>query len=441
MAGLNDAPLVSRLALPAVCLLIAFLGYFSQYLLYHGHLDPGPPSSSETLCLNLLLLCVWYTYSRAVLVDPGRLAVPVHHGDDMARHPQQRWCFKCDAPKPPRAHHCRSCRRCVPKMDHHCPWTANCVSMTTFPHFLRFIVYANLALWALARLLWKRFWAIWLSRHMPAYLGPSLSALICLSLTSIVCFVTTVALGIMLVTTLRTWLLNCTMIEGWQSDRHEALLDRATGRDWWHLTGPDGKQVRLQRVEFPYDIGFFANMAQAMGTSNPLLWLFPFAGNPLVGANQRGLGWEWEENGFNPNEGMWPPPDPDKMYRRGGAWPSTRHSEVLDDDLGPEERKRAFQLRQEQDVRRRALLMAELEEVDDYDMVDMNETPRHQSLGWSNSDGERLGDYGVDEDMQDADAQAIYGDTGAIDDNEQDNVPLGELLRRRTVLKRDNDDD
>ena len=38
-----------------------------------------------------------------------------------------RWCFKCQAPKPPRSHHCALCGKCVLKMDHHCPWINNCV--------------------------------------------------------------------------------------------------------------------------------------------------------------------------------------------------------------------------------------------------------------------------------------------------------------------------
>ncbi|KAG3192093.1 hypothetical protein PC129_g25062, partial [Phytophthora cactorum] len=123
-----------------------------------------------------------------------------------------RWCSKCDAPKAPRAHHCRHCNRCVPKMDHHCPWTSNCVSMTTFPHFLRFVLYTNLSLWALAYLLWLRFAVLWEHRHLPAYLGPSLIGLISLATLSLVCFFTCIALALMLLQTLRSWVLNQTMI-------------------------------------------------------------------------------------------------------------------------------------------------------------------------------------------------------------------------------------
>lgn len=424
MAGFNDVPLIENLAVPTVCLLIAFLSYFPQYIFHRSTLDPGPPSRAESVVFNALLLCLWLTYFRVVTVDPGRYVFPGKVVD-----PDGRWCRKCAAPKPSRAHHCRHCGRCIPKMDHHCPWTRNCVSLTTFPHFLRFLVYSNLSLWALGRLLWKRFYALWESRHLPAYLGPSLQALIALALTSLICLFTTLALGIMLITTLRAWLFNCTMIEGWELERHEAVVDR-DGRDWWDITRPDGGKVRLEKIEFPYDIGFFANMSQAMGTSNPLLWFFPFAGNPDVGTGGRGPGWSWEENGFNRREGMWPPPDPEKIRRAARPWPASQgHDRVRlpHEDLSLEEQKQAFKRRQEDDARRRKSILAELEEVDEYDFVDEvngSDAESHNPGGeqrWMNSDGERLQDFGVDEEAEDVEAESLH---------DQD-VPLGELLRRR----------
>lgn len=423
MAGLNDVPLIQNLAVPSVSLLIAFLGYFPQYVFHRSTtLDPGPPSRTESVVFNALLLCLWFAYLRTVTVDPGRYIFSAAAAAD----PGSRWCRKCAFPKPLRAHHCRHCGRCIPKMDHHCPWARNCVSMTTFPHFLRFLVYSNLSLWTLASLLWQRFYALWEARHLPAYLGPSLQALMAMALTSLTCLVTALALGIMLVTTVRAWVFNCTMIEGWELERHEAIVAR-DGRDWWQ-----GQEAPFERVEFPYDIGFFANMSQAMGTSNPFLWLSPFAGNPRVDAAGRGMGWSWEENGFNRKLGMWPPPDPEKMRRAVRLWPASQGTDpprLPHEELSPAEQKRALKQRQYEDEPRRRSLLSELEEVDDCNFVDeANDSDEESHRGpeersrWINFDSERLQDYGVEE-----------AEGGEAEDLHDQDVPLGELLRRRRV--------
>jgi palmitoyltransferase len=319
--------------------------------------------------------------------------------------------------------------------------------MTTFPHFLRFLVYTNISLWALGRLIWQRFYALWESRHLPAYLGPTLPSLVALAVVGLVAFVTSVVLGIMLVTTVKSWVFNMTMIEGWELDRHEVVADRA-GRDWWDVVGPDGEKVRFEKLEFPYDIGFFANMSQAMGTSNPLMWFFPFAGNPTIAKDGKGPGRTWDENGFNRVEGLWPPPDPEKLRRAGRPWPAARRdydaelqqayksADAIDGaDLTPEERKSAFQKRQEADLKRQRQLIAELEEVDDYDMLDDEvegyKTAADGRPGWVNSDGDTLRDYGVDEEAEVDEAE----------DNAQDeDIPLAELIRRRKIRHKDGED-
>ncbi|KAF6821882.1 palmitoyltransferase pfa4 [Colletotrichum musicola] len=440
MAGINDSPLIKRLAVPGVCLLISFLAYTSQLLFYIADesLPPARLSTTETTVFNILLLCLWYTYYRSCTVDPGRYTL----GEDVIEVPEpdeygmlRRWCRKCSAPKPPRAHHCRNCRRCVPKMDHHCPWTSNCVSLTTFPHFVRFLIYTNLSLWFLARLLYLRFASIWENRLMPSYLGPSLPVLVHLTLLSLVCFFTSLALFILLFTTLRGWVLNETMIEGWELDRHTALCDRSSSRDgvasgdFWSITGPDGKRLRLEKVEFPYDCGIFDNLSWAMGSSNPLMWLNPFAGNPRVSKDGKGSGWEYPENGLNRMEGMWPPPDPEKMRR--SHWPASRADEMsVPRYASKEEELEAFKSRQAADARRwqgqRSRIMAELEEADGYEMVSDESDGYDQGIdgepGWTNADGERLQDYGVDE------------------DEDEEDIPLAELIRRRKVLRKDGEE-
>lgn len=511
MAGLLTGPASTdyqAFFVPAVSLLIFFLGYTSQWLFNVAeNLEPGPLTQRETAIFNILLLCLWLTYYKACTVPPGRYDFPPSPPTKPDDPPQPtseaagaaapssnettepktttttmtmtRWCKKCDAPKPLRAHHCRLCRTCIPKMDHHCPWTNNCVSLQTFPYFLRFLVYTNAALlYLLAWLLWPRLRLIfWDNSGLPSYLGPSVPALVHLALLGMAAGLTEFALLILLVTTARGWALNTTMIEGWEQERHEAVLLRARRGGWWS-GGGGGRKVAVEQVEFPYDLGFFANMAQAMGTRNVLTWLDPLVGGgPTVSKKPgKGVGWEWEENGFNDREGMWPPADPEKLRRAAGAkgWPGSdeaRHEAALVDSkwASPQEEMAAFRARQEMDLRRRkgtSGVIAELdedEEIEDleYDYVDDNsassggyyddeeegeegeeeeeeEAAQGKAVpvipgqgyyergmdgepGWTNSEGDRLRDFGVDEDVEDDD----------------EDVPLGELLRRRKAFNKD----
>ncbi|KAL2259721.1 hypothetical protein VTK26DRAFT_6484 [Humicola hyalothermophila] len=467
-----STPGLHNLYIPAVIVLILFQGYYSQYLFNTDpDLAPGPLTRRETITFNALLVCLWWTYYKACATDPGRYVFPPSttspsdpnnpsrsDPDPDLRPTAQsrpqapaRWCRKCAAPKPLRAHHCRHCGRCIPKMDHHCPWTGTCVSLQTFPHFLRFLLYANLALWYLASLLARRVRGVWAARHLPAYLGPSPGGLVGLTLLALANGATCLALGALGYTTVKGWVWNCTMIEEWEVERHEAVLARLEARDddgdddnFW---GDDDVALRqrLERIEFPYDVGVFANMAQAMGTRNPLRWFLPVGGGAPKVNNEtpgKGVGWEWEENGFNDLPGLWPPPDPEKIRRAArGGWPGAAASRQqegrYDEYQTAEEVKAAFARRQQEDFRRRQMhaqscqrlaIIAELEEEEndgqgkDYEWVGKSQ--------WANSDGDRLRDYGVDEEVEE---ELVPGP------GDDDNVPLAELIRRRKVLTREDD--
>ncbi|KAK9775440.1 putative Palmitoyltransferase PFA4 [Seiridium cardinale] len=484
-----SAPAVQKLAVPVVCLLIAFLGYGSQYLFaVSPDLAPGPLSQSQKWLFNTLLACLWWTYFRACSVDPGRYTFPPEKsaetknkpaddnssqedgGDGGGRNnhnngkPRKRWCKKCRRPKPPRAHHCKTCGRCIPRMDHHCPWTSNCVSLQTFPHFVRFLVYTNLSLWYMLYLISARFLALWGNRLMPAYLGPTLAQLVWLTVFTFVAGITSLALGILLITTLKGWLFNTTMIEGWEIERHEAVLERRSGRDGEDSFWPDsrrdraGDDVPVDALEFPYDIGLWSNLCAGMGTRNFLAWLWPFAEHPTVADNRdgkmTGVGWEYEENGLNDAEGLWAPPDPAKT-RHTQVWRQRRRE--MDEErerfenegrwARPEDQREAFRQRQQRDLRRwEGKILGELEELGDeeYDFVDEARAPRggivvdEGKQGWVNAEGEHLGDYGVDEDAEFDEP----GDADVIsDDGDDDDVPLGELVRRRKVTTTHERDD
>jgi hypothetical protein len=75
------------------------------------------------------------------------------------------------------------------------------------------------------------------------------------------------ALGILLIRTIWCIGSNTTTIEGWEIERHEAVVRRARALGGV-LYGADGKPMRIQKQEFPYDIGIWQNFRQGMGTSN-----------------------------------------------------------------------------------------------------------------------------------------------------------------------------
>ena len=98
--------------------------------------------------------------------------------------------------------------------------------------------------------------------------------------------ITLIALSLLLVRNIWTLGANVTTIEGWEIERHEALLRRAK-ISGGYLDGPE-----LVRQEFPYDIGILQNIRQGMGGS-AFVWFWPFAATP---SNQSGQ--EFETNGF-----------------------------------------------------------------------------------------------------------------------------------------------
>lgn len=111
--------LLTRLALPAVVGLIAFLSYGPQILFIY--IDPGPLGQRQAFLFNAAVIGTWICYLRACFTDPGRVpsewkpnAVAADQRE-LARKP--RWCRKCNAFKPPRAHHCKTCKRYIERYD------------------------------------------------------------------------------------------------------------------------------------------------------------------------------------------------------------------------------------------------------------------------------------------------------------------------------------
>lgn len=394
-------PNQSQLAILTVSTLIVFLAYTSQYLF--NYIEPGPLSQAQAIWFNTLLLALWFCYYSACTVDAAPkdwcskdfLAQHVKVGN-LSLSKSARWCKKCLAIKPPRAHHCKICGICIPKMDHHCPWTANCVSHLTFPHFFRFVTYSVICMLILAYHLSVRVSVLWRQRLAPAYLGPpewALAHLLILFATnSVILF----ALLILLCRIIYGAFTNTTMIESWEIERHEVLVNRCR-KSGGFLYAAGGHKIRVEHQEFPYDIGIWKNLSQAMGTKNIFIWFSPFGGAPTIDSAIY-----WEVNGFEDDDKVWPPPDPDKtshsFHMKDASTP--RECGGIDDGIT------AFKIRQENDFRRRGYkrYSSSDETYNDFSKISIENTYEYETgidgkFGWTNTDGDRLRDYGVDEEI------------------------------------------
>ena len=288
-------------------------------------------------------------------------------------------------------------------MDHHCPWTTNCVSHTTFPHFIRFVFYAVLSMSILAYHLFIRASEIFSNRNLPAYLGPPTWTMAHLLVLILVNSVTLFALSILLVHAIYSLAINTTMIESWEIERHEALVNRARKTGGW-VYANGGQRVHVEKQEYPYDIGIWENLVQAMGTSNPIAWFLPFGGGPGIESALH-----YDLNGFEDEDKVWPPPDPDKMPRM-----QKKVDEEFDlKDVGEVE---SFRKRQQEDQERWAPQEGGGSDEEGYEYGSEIEEGIDGEEGWTNAEGDRLRDFGVDEEAE------VLAD---------DEIPLGELLRRR----------
>jgi len=113
----DEKNLLSKLAVPGVIVLIAFLSYSSQALLLF--LEPGPLTPRQLTTFNSLVACIWICYFRTCRTSPGTVPNGWHPEPDQeivlsaSQVTRQRFCRKCDSLKPPRSHHCKICKRLV----------------------------------------------------------------------------------------------------------------------------------------------------------------------------------------------------------------------------------------------------------------------------------------------------------------------------------------
>ncbi|KAI5286259.1 Palmitoyltransferase [Ascosphaera aggregata] len=243
-------------------------------------------------------------------------------------------------------------------------------------------------------------------------------------------------LSILFLRTLWLFVQNITTIESWEIERHEALVQRARASGGY-LSTSDGIRVHIRKQEFPYDIGFFRNMRDAMGgsanvshsnclwaakvlteTLQIISWFWPFSNVP-----SRNKGTHFVTNGFEDDDVVWPPLDPDQMAKHNRKTADGEPFTFSDATDDPECRKMAFARRQEADLLRRRMVSNRREaEVESGEFQHYLLHPHIASeisseadfKPWTNSEGERLRDFGVDD-----------------VESDEDDIPLAELLKRR----------
>ncbi|KAL9049470.1 MAG: hypothetical protein Q9162_007208 [Coniocarpon cinnabarinum] len=268
----------------------------------------------------------------------------------------------------------------------------------------------------LNKFFWERASILWENRNRAYYLGPTNGQLVLFLLVVLANNITLLSIGFILLRTLYCLAINMTSVESWEIDRHELLVRRAKKRGGV-LNGPGGMQIQMRHHEYPYDVGMFKNIAQAMGSNNLLTWPWPFASSP---SHESGM--SFEENGFLDTGLSWPPPDPDKMpaqHTLDGKDGFTYANALLKDDDYIE----SFKRRQDEDVRRRHFtpaLKGPAANCGGLPAEEEEEEERAPAPGlvktWVNALGESLEFLGVD-------------------DDEEEEVPLSQLLARRKAAQ------
>ena len=97
-------------------------------------------------------------------------------------------------------------------------------------------------------------------------MGPSVPELSLLFVLVCVNSVTWFAVTVMMVRTAWCLAMNVTTIEGWEIERHQALVQKARTLGGF-VYGPGGVKARITKQEFPYDVGIWENIKLGMGGS------------------------------------------------------------------------------------------------------------------------------------------------------------------------------
>ncbi|KAK6875803.1 Palmitoyltransferase PFA4 [Candida tropicalis] len=298
------------------CIIIATLAYGSHYFILQHHL-----SVREQWIYEFYATMIWVSYAFAIFTNPGK---PPLKYTPKTKEEWSRFCKKCNNYKPPRAHHCRTCNQCVLEMDHHCPWTLNCVGHGNLPHFMRFLGWVIWGTGYLFIQLCKRIMQYYEDSNMPSYLFDKWELTAVIFLTPLDFFVFA-SISVLFIRCLINICKGMTQIEIWEWERIETqwyserlwLSIRANYEKFHHKQFPKlttwtkryGEEEENQEEEdensavpknftiddlvFPYDLGIWKNLTNALGY--PYVWLIPFAGPRTTGYSPE-LSIEYQED-------------------------------------------------------------------------------------------------------------------------------------------------
>ncbi|BEI81673.1 hypothetical protein CcaverHIS002_0208330 [Cutaneotrichosporon cavernicola] len=269
--------------------LIAFISYTSQIWVFWPWY--GREWSWDFLKImipfNLCVAMVWWNYRLCVITPPGHVPAgwrPDASGEGIEvkrGNYAPRYCKMCDHFKPPRAHHCRQCKTCVLKLDHHCPWIANCVGFYNHGHFIRFLLWVDIATtFHLVLMAGKVYEFV-----KEPWMEPTLTELLMMVFNFAACVPVWLCVGMFSI--YHVWLVssNTTTIERWEKDKVSTLVRRG----------------KITAIRFPYNVGFMGNMRSVLGP-RWYTWLWP--------QQMQGTGLSYAVNpeaGESSVQYMWPP--------------------------------------------------------------------------------------------------------------------------------------
>nr|XP_019042469.1 palmitoyltransferase PFA4 [Kwoniella bestiolae CBS 10118]OCF21399.1 palmitoyltransferase PFA4 [Kwoniella bestiolae CBS 10118] len=270
-------------------LLISFISFSSQiFVIWPWY---GRVASVDLLRLlvpfNFCVFMVFWNYRLCVITPPG--GVPTGWRPNLSSmeglevkkgNHAPRYCKTCEHYKPPRAHHCRQCKTCIliPTSDH-CPWIANCVGFHNQGHFIRFLLWVDIATSYHLLMMVKRVFSMSYTYHEE----PTLSDILFLVFNFAACAPVWLCVGMFSMYHLYLACGNSTTIEGWEKDKVATLVRRG----------------KIKEIKYPYNIGVLKNVQSVLGP-NPLLWMWPqpmrgdglsFPVNPDAGGESAGDQW------------------------------------------------------------------------------------------------------------------------------------------------------